>query len=351
MIEFSRLTVLIIAEILIGLSLFSGLLVTFTMRRKISIRKAARQLVERIRYDMEARSECLKQKLITAYGYQGDPLEQALQMLNLAEKGLYQNLINGFLKQDPVTLQQLDVDVNNLVLAYQGLEPSLDAVAPPASKQQPSHDERVEIERLQADNQRLTEELKVTMDTMGRMLSEYAAMFSSEENDQPDEKDVIGRLQQDDAAGVEQQAGGPAPANAMKLAGVSEDLAVDRDTVEDDSTQAVDKLDDAIRTEAITESHDRTEDPVIEEVLEVDDDFNELSVNQASSESERESKTLRDALVDELESVDITPPEFDDGMESDVTKLGSLEEEWAMLLEEDAKAGGAETSAVQDNQV
>jgi hypothetical protein len=352
MIEFSRLTVLLIAELMIALSLISGLLVTFGMLRKHAIRKVAQQLVERIRHDMGPRSERLKQKLITGYGYEGDLLKQALHALSQAEKRLYQNLITGFLKQDPIALQQIDVDVDNLVLAYQGLEPALDETASTRSEQQPQNDEREEIERLQADNRRLAEELKVTMDTMGRMISEYALMVVGEEHEQSDKEGDMGELPQDDANDVGQEVASPTPDADLNLTDVDEDLAEFGEESAVGIPEVGETVGDAIKTEEVTEAHVPMEELAIEEVLEVDDDFSELLVNQTGGEPENESKEISGSLMDELEPVDIMTAEYNGGMEeSEAKKPRSLEEEWAMLLEEDAKSTDTEQLHGQDKQV
>jgi hypothetical protein len=71
-------------------------------------------------------------------------------------------------------------------------------------------------------------------------------------------------------------------------------------------------------------------------------------VNQTGGEPENESKEISGSLMDELEPVDIMTAEFNGGMESEANKPRSLEEEWAMLLEEDAKSTDTEKLHGQD---
>lgn len=115
--------------------------------------------------------------LASHYGYEGSELEQTLHNITQAEMRLYQNIISGFLKDDQVFLQQVDVDVENLVLSYQMLKTPGGTVAEVPQSHDDAESEE-ELQHLREENERLSDELKVTMDTMGRMLNEYSTMFA-----------------------------------------------------------------------------------------------------------------------------------------------------------------------------
>jgi hypothetical protein len=348
MIEFSRLTVLILAELLVGLGLVTLGYIGVTLTRRQNAYRAAQQLVERIRHDTEPRSERLRHKLSGIYGYQGEVLEQILHDLNRVEKQLYQNIINGFLKRDLIAFQQIDVDVDNLVLAYQGLEPSFDQAEAASVGKSSETVDRDEIERLQSDNQRLSEELKVTMDTMARMISEYASMFTSEMGGPQDEPEA--HLMDDSLEGLD--IGQPGEMPQAVDPGISTGILGDPGSEADSATTSADQeASKAQGGQASLAASSDANDPLGDEVLEVADDFSDLVVNAMgqTNGSEPESEPQQ-SLVDELEQVDILPSDSDRDKAEYTTEPQSLEEEWARLLEEEARsmeAGGPEDPAKQ----
>ena len=335
MIEFSRLTVLIITELLIGLSLISVLLIGFYLLKKRQIQQAAEKLVERIRRDMAPRSDRLRQKLSNSYCYSGELLEQSLHDLNHAEKRLYQNLINGYLKQDVAAFQQIDVDVENLVLAYQELEPP-SVEMETLTEEKSDEDDEVEIGTLQEENQRLSEELKVAMNTLARMLSEYTSMVSAETNQQ---KGAKSSHPQSDFLDVEATQQAQPEWDAESLSATNDQIPTESDLDFDaEESQGFDRtLADQSEAEVSTGPVEQTEDQVLEEVLEVEDELSDWMGDEVGETSGSEPKPPPDSLTDELEQVDILTPNFDEAENVDA-QIGCLEEEWAKLLEEDAKS-------------
>lgn len=344
MIEFSRLTVLILAELLLGLGLVTLVLISRAVIRKQKAYKAAQELVERIRLDMQPRSQRLRQKLSNAFGYQGDVLEQTLHQLNRIEKQLYQNIINGFLKRDLTAFKQIDVDVDNLVLAYQGLEPSSRADSA-ADETATSDTDKLEFERLHADNQRLSEELKVTMDTMARMISEYAMMFAAETGEQEDKEQVILVDDQIDARASEHQDGSLYTDDPAEVGNVDQTSSGGETQGEDSAIFSSDgTVEDSDDEPVVPDETGSMEEQAGDEVLEVADDFSELVVNAMSQTNEFDPQpAVQDSLVDELEQVDISTPQFDELATQEGEEAVSLEEEWAKLLEEEAHSGQSDS--------
>ena len=338
MIEFSRLTVLILAELLIGLGFATLVLVSMAVIRRRKAYQAAQHLIERIRRDDASRSERLRRRLTGHYGYQGEVLEQTLHDLNRIEKRLYQNIINGFLKRDLVAFQQVDLDVDNLVLAYQGLEAPLSSESSTDKTTTASDRDEAEIDRLQADNQRLSDELKITMDTMARMISEYAAMFSNEMGGYQDEQEVM--LTGDPLDAVESRP------QARPRQGVDQDTPAGVDEVLAGSVAEIDFVtgssgDGSASKEgevpANLEAAVAVNRPSADEVLEVADDFSDLVVDALSQPNESDPEP-QGSLVDDLARVDLNPADLDQGVIGSEAEPGSLEEEWAKLLEEETRS-------------
>jgi hypothetical protein len=334
MIELSQLTLLLLVELLIGLAILSAVLGYFALTRKGRIRKAAQHLAERVQSDKPARTERLKTLLNEDYGLTDNELEQTLHNITQMEMRLFQNLINGYLKGDQVHLQQIDVDEENLVLAYQGLKP-LEGGKPSATTAGEG-DDAEEMERLRDENQRLSEELRVTMDTMGRMLNEYSTMFEGG-SDKP-----LTRTATEAAEEAPSETTEPEAIEAAEQEPV--DVEIPELQAEDVAAES-----EAVNPDELLDNEAEATSTLDEEVSEIIDEVMEIADEMVQGEEEKAEPPTAEAgesLLDELEQVDIELPEAklpEDSQEPEVqseaeaeAEAGSLEEEWAKLLEEDA---------------
>jgi hypothetical protein len=373
MIEVSSLVALVVVEVIVGLLVLSGLLLLFTLLRKGRIRKAAAHLAERVKTDRVKREERLKTFLEERYQLKDAELEQALHNMIQTEMILYQNVINGFLKDDQLHLQQIDVDVENLVLSYQGLDLPESAVTPTQSVGGGD-----DVAKLKEENERLSEELRVTMDTMGRMLNEYSTMFADGENavqaapsseapEASEQVDVaIAETRQDETeqAPMEQPTSIADADATIEIGSLDEmgsdlmndteipDLSADElekssyleqsiDAASEASESAGDAPENASLADDAAEADEEVSE-IIDEVMEMADEMIE-DTTQADKPAE-----IGESMVDDLEKIDIEIPDADGAMSDDTdTETGSseeadadaasLEEEWAKLLEEDAE--------------
>ena len=295
MIEISQLSLLILGELLVGLTLLSGLLLGSLMTKKSKIRKAAQHLVERIQSDKAARIARLKKRLAEEYLYDGEKLEQRVHDLTQVEMRLYQNVINSYLKQDVMEFQQTDVDVENLVIAYQGLDLPSAGASSVSGNGGSGPDE--EIEQLKQQNEKLSEELRVTMDTMGRMLNEYSSMFAGGADNDFDREEFNERF-----TSQRPQEG----------------------SVAADGISATDE----------TEMPETEDDDLVDSLIQIDEDQSVLDAQESDSTAGEQS------ILDDMAEIDIEIPEINEEEDEPPPAPGSLEEEWARLLEEDADATG-----------
>ncbi len=374
MIEVSPLILLVLVEAVIGLLILSGVLLFFTLRRKGRIRQAAHHLAQRVQSDEPARTDRLKTLLNEKFGYDGAELEQVVHDITQAEMRLFQNLINGYIKDDQVHLQQVDVDEENLVLAYQGLKTTAATVASSADAEGDKGDE---MAQLQEENQRLSDELRVTMDTMGRMLNEYSSMFAGG-GDKPLTRAKAAQPEEpeEEGAGVEAESLAEESENEIESA-VAEEAQVQ---LPDTLTDLPEALYDGGSEQSSVLDEEVSE--IIDEVMEIADEMERDEVEDIPAEQQQED--IGESLLDELEQVDIEVPELtpaelreeagiEDLAEPDLAtesepepaleaepeanpesvpvaeseaasedqpkaEAGSLEEEWAKLLEEDAES-------------
>jgi len=336
MIQLSQLTLLILVELALALAIVSGLLGYFIFVRKQRIRRAAHHLAERVQSDKTARAERLRRLLSERYGYSGAQLEQTLHNITQTEMQMFQNLINGYLKDDQVHLQQIDVDEENLVLAYQGLAPVTAAAPSPVT----DDEEGQELERLREENQRLSDELRVTMDTMGRMLNEYSSMFSGG-MDKP-----LTRSPKAASADEEAPEGLDEDEADSSLAAEEVDVEIPELQASDLSVEALPldpdaELDNA--SEAVSSLEEEVSE-IIDEVMEIADEMTQ-DEQAPPAEAAKPSSDLGESLLDELEQVDIEVPDALQDLDPQPSdepapEAGSLEDEWARLLEEEAAEKG-----------
>jgi hypothetical protein len=276
-------------------------------------------LAERVQADKAKRTERLKSLLQDRYQMESPKLDQTLHGIVQTEMTLYQNMLNGFLKDDQVYLQQIDVDVENLVLSYQALGGVVSGAA--------SSVDGDEIDHLRAENTKLSEELKVTMDTMGRMLNEYSTMFAD------GTESFMNTANQIDQAAAAQVQNQPVDASEdMVIPDMTEQELAESALPEAENLSAAVLAEVPADVEAAADIEEEVSE-IIDEVMEIADEM--IHDNEAS-----ESEQGGESMVDDLSKIDIEIPEVDDvTAEEPEFEQGSLEEEWAKLLEEESSSG------------
>ena len=142
--------------------------------------KAIRVLATRIKNSRTERETKIARFLGEQMGISGEALEQAKTAMLRAELLLLQRFAGVYTKRDAGAAAQFDMDLMAALAPYYELEGGGIVV----TQEQPDEDTSV-LENLRAENQRLSDELSVTMETMSRMLNEYSTMFTGGSPGQP----------------------------------------------------------------------------------------------------------------------------------------------------------------------
>ncbi len=142
--------------------------------------RAIRVLATRIKNTRPERETKIAQFLSEQMGISGEALEQAKTAMLRAELLLLQRFAVVYKKRDAGSAAQFDIDLMAALAPYYELEGGGIVV----TQEQPDQDTSV-LESLRAENQRLSDELSVTMETMSRMLNEYSTMFTGGSLGQP----------------------------------------------------------------------------------------------------------------------------------------------------------------------
>ncbi len=146
-------------------------------------RQAAQALVERLKEEQPQRREETRKILVHRFGMPEEGVEQAVTHIDREEKRFLQTMLNAFLERDPAALEGLNIAFEAAVGTYRELQLQVKAQGQEAGDPN-------EIRRLKEEKNHLAEELRITMETMGRMLNEYASMYTGGAGDPEEIKKV-----------------------------------------------------------------------------------------------------------------------------------------------------------------
>lgn len=182
MITISSLWFWILIEALAATTLIALVLVVLMFIGKSRDRKAAATIIQKIKEDEARRTAETKKILLHKFGFEDGDAEKHAVRTDRAERVLYQSIINMYLQRDANALEGLNITFETAVEPYRTLTPPGGGGASGGST-----DESKELKKLKEENKRLSEEIGVTMQTMGRMLSEYSTMFAEKAKQQESE--------------------------------------------------------------------------------------------------------------------------------------------------------------------
>lgn len=189
MIEVSPIVLLALGELLLISIVLSLGLVIAGFVRKSNERKAIGKLIGRVKADEARRKSETRNLMQEHFGYAGEQLESIVNKIAREEKRLYQALINLFLKRDVNLMELLNVECEGVTEPYRTLElPKVEADTEQDDDQQ--NELEIEVVALKEENNRLSTELGITMNTMGTMLIEYASKHAGFDTESDEAKPV-----------------------------------------------------------------------------------------------------------------------------------------------------------------
>ncbi|NNJ92680.1 MAG: hypothetical protein HKP55_13475 [Gammaproteobacteria bacterium] len=162
-------------------------------------KKSVKELMEKIKADREARKMEIR-KGLAAYGLEEDVLEAKVTEIDKRERKFYQRIATMYQKRSDAMLATLNVALEGTTKPYYELDMKLEAPPEQPAEEQHAGIEPAEMEALQKKNEELQNELAVTMETIGRMLSEYSSMFGSEEDEGLDKDKIMEAFEVDESS-------------------------------------------------------------------------------------------------------------------------------------------------------
>lgn len=166
------------------LLLFVALVVSYLRNRGQRRRdlKAVKALIARIKQGRGEREQAIEQFLAQGMGLSDHALQKAKVATLRGELALLQRIAGVYRLRESAALARIDDDLYAAVEPYHALSGDGSAAQPEAQGDGESIDAG-ELDMLRKENQRLSDELSITMETMSRMLNEYSNMFAGGETD------------------------------------------------------------------------------------------------------------------------------------------------------------------------
>ncbi len=175
MIELDSLYVVLMIEVLVGLSILI-FIVCFIIRRKSSNeQKAAHDLIDSLDDSGYEKIKDLDD-MITEYCELDEALKkQVLTNIHCNERALYQKIIQMFLNKDVALLKEMDLYIDKISEPYckiikQSSQNTSDYAKLQAAEQ--------EIDKLTRESKGLADQLKIAVDTVDQISSEYTRVFA-----------------------------------------------------------------------------------------------------------------------------------------------------------------------------
>jgi hypothetical protein len=176
LIEVSAILFWGLVEITVLLLVILIIMLAVAMRRRSQRLAAVRALAAAVKKGMNDRADRMKEILSNRYGYQDDKLKKTTKTIKRREASFYQALLALIKDNDMGRLKDMRMQFENAVDPYRNLD--IPKVVAEETKVDQHHPE---LESLRQKNRELTEELGITMETLGRMLQEYSTMFDPED--------------------------------------------------------------------------------------------------------------------------------------------------------------------------
>ena len=157
--------------VLLLLAVDVTVLVRFIIKRRRE-KASIERLVTLVRKDEERRKKETRNLLEKKYGYSDEKLEKTTKKITREEKRIYQILANLFTTRDNIAIENLSISFEDAVEPYRTLD--VPKIAEESGTDGGEKGNGAEAEYLKKQNKMLSDELKITMDTISRMLHEYS---------------------------------------------------------------------------------------------------------------------------------------------------------------------------------
>lgn len=176
---------MVVGALIAELVLLALVLLSIAYVRQLSAqrrdRDAMASLVARVRQQRGEREEVIERFVTGSLGLEGQPAEDLKVRLLRDEMALIQRFVDVYRRRESVMAARFDGDVFALLAGYHAIEAAPSVPTDPAEDVGATSMDPDELAQLQADKSRLEDALRITMETMSRMLNDYSSMFGDDD--------------------------------------------------------------------------------------------------------------------------------------------------------------------------
>jgi len=182
--DFMVSVLIIMSEATVFLAIVIIITLFFRIRAGITLKRTAKQFVQRIKNGDSEHSEKLKNILLNDYALDDTSASNAVDNLIQQEHLLYSKVIELYLGASDTNLTDIDADVKNLTKVMHGV--TISSVSNTIQKSKSGtknlsgevNELQQELKKVKAEKEKVQKELKDAMATMEGMMTEYASMYA-----------------------------------------------------------------------------------------------------------------------------------------------------------------------------
>ena len=178
MFEVNALLFILLAEGVFILLAALVLLTVLQWRKNRCHRNVVKKLVSQVNHYSEVRKKDTGTFLHDIYELEETELRQTVKQIDTREREFIQKIIDIFLRGETVLLTTVNVAVDELIGPYRKLRPKIPAPTVSEGEQTAL----MQLETLEAQNEKLDQELKITKERMANMARFYARSDRSSES-------------------------------------------------------------------------------------------------------------------------------------------------------------------------
>ena len=186
MLEVSAILLILLIEGIVVLLSIMLLVIVLRVRKDQQDRNTVRQLVSQINHFSEVGMKETATYLHDIYELEGSELRQAVNEIDTREKEFMQKIINLFLHGETSQLTVMNTAMTELIEPYKNLRPKIPAPIVSDGEQSAL----MKLETMGAQNEKLTQELKITKDRMMSIIARFYNRSGGGDDHWPAEQEV-----------------------------------------------------------------------------------------------------------------------------------------------------------------
>jgi len=169
MVELDSVMFVVMLEALLALSIVISLILFLARKKKQKEQLASNELIDKLQDTEKIKVKQMNELISTHCELEPGRVNELLEEVQTSERNLYKQIIKIFLNRDIKLLGNIDQHIESLAEPYCKLLSHSSGGGSEVEEQ---------IQKLTSDNERLSEQLTIAMNTMDEISAEYTRVFS-----------------------------------------------------------------------------------------------------------------------------------------------------------------------------